>query len=68
MALPNLASLLRLLLKTKPAYPRMWLDLLEKYVVKGPMEERRKFCRSAMRYLGDRAMLEIVKEWWTSCR
>jgi len=68
MALPNLSSLLRWLLRTEPEYPRMWLDLLEKYVVKGSIEERRKFCRTAVRYLGDKAMLEIVREWWTSCR
>jgi len=46
----------------------MWLDLLEKYVVKGSDDARSKFCRSAMRYLGEKAMLEVVKEWWSACR
>jgi hypothetical protein len=46
----------------------MWLDYLERYVTKGSEEEKNKFCRSAMRYLGDKAMLEVVKEWWIACR
>jgi hypothetical protein len=46
----------------------MWLDLLERYVLKGTEEERSRFCKRAMRYsLGDKAMLEVVKEWWTAC-
>jgi hypothetical protein len=44
----------------------MWLDLLEKYMVRGTDEGKRKFCRRAMRYLGDKEMLEIVKEWWST--
>ena len=46
----------------------MWLDLLERYVMKGSVEERSKFRKSAMRYLGDKTMLEVVREWWTACR
>jgi hypothetical protein len=44
----------------------MWLDLLEKYTVRGTEEGRRRFLQRAMRYLGEKEMLEIVKEWWNT--
>jgi hypothetical protein len=55
-------------MRTEANYPRMWLDYLDKYVVKGTLEERQKFSKRVVRYLGDKAMLEVVREWWTACR
>jgi len=44
----------------------MWLDLLEKYIVKGTDDGKKNFCRRAMQYVEDKEMLKIVKEWWST--
>ena len=67
-ALPKLSEILNLLLRWSPTYPRMWLDLLEKYAVNGSFDAKKNFHRSVVRYLGPKAMLEVVKEYWIACK